>query len=184
MRVRSSVPGERERLDRRRRARVLRPRRPKRAMSACRKRGRVTQGRFGTSTAPPAASTFRPRRLCQPRSSQYSRATSIISNERSNTSLRESGDHDTYSNCRVPERRLVVPRPDRLTVEGRSDLALRIVSASGTVLHDLSGTQPSWSPGGRSLAHVSGDVWVLRSRDGRRRQLNLGRYASSPAWAP
>ncbi len=69
------------------------------------------------------------------------------------------------------------------TVEGRSDLALRIVSASGTVLHDLSGTQPSWSPDGRSLAHVSGDVWVLRSRDGRRRQLNLGRYASSPAWA-
>ena len=69
------------------------------------------------------------------------------------------------------------------TVEGRSDLALRIVSASGTVLHDLSGTQPSWSPDGRSLAYVSGDVWVLRSRDGKRRQLNLGRYASSPAWA-
>ena len=69
------------------------------------------------------------------------------------------------------------------SVEGRDDVALRVVSESGKVLRDLSGSQPRWSPDGKHLAFTRGKLSVLRSSDGRVRRLNAGTYPFSPRWS-
>ena len=68
------------------------------------------------------------------------------------------------------------------TVEGRHEFALRVVSASGKVLRDLTGSEPTWSPNGRRLAYRGGGIWVFQPRHGSPRRLHAERYAYSPSW--
>ena len=68
-------------------------------------------------------------------------------------------------------------------IQGRNDLALRVVSESGGVLHDLRGYEPKWSPDGQRLAYGRAGVWILRLRDGDVRRLHDDRYAFSPCWS-